>query len=43
MNLIADVIDGHQIDIRPAPVERLEAKPGIKQTKSTPAMGQNRT
>ena len=41
MNLIAHVIDGHQVDIRPAPVEPDWAKPRIKQTKSTSALGHN--
>ena len=40
MNLIAHVIDGHQVDIRPAPVEPdWKAKPRVKQTKSTSALG----
>jgi hypothetical protein len=39
MNLIAHVIDDHQVDIRPAPEARLKAKPRIRQTKSTSAMG----
>jgi hypothetical protein len=43
MNLIAHVIDRHQVDIRRARRARLKAKPGIKQTKSTSAMGQKRT